>query len=263
MPALGIGVFESAWEPACGEGHIAEVLREYFDDVEITDIHDYGYRPEHFTQADFAEFEDAGDGIDWIVTNPPFGAKGEEFARHAIGLATVGVAMFFRLQFLETVGRYDDLFKPHPPALIAQFVERCPLHKGRWEPEGDTATSYVWIVWLRNRTLASADRTRFFWIPPGCRESLTKDDDVERFTQHPVRALPDAKIKRRVAAEPGTLDPAVVLADAQVVAPTQPPAVSSPEPRFPAAESAELAAAQDDLEIPDFLRRNEKNEVPA
>jgi hypothetical protein len=30
-------------EPACGEGHMAEVLREYFPTVAATDIHDYGY----------------------------------------------------------------------------------------------------------------------------------------------------------------------------------------------------------------------------
>jgi hypothetical protein len=42
MPRLGVGRFASACEPACGEGHIAEPLREYFEDVFASDIHDYG-----------------------------------------------------------------------------------------------------------------------------------------------------------------------------------------------------------------------------
>src|SRR5258706_8252353 len=33
----------SVWEPACGEGHMSEVLKEYFSKVSHTDIHDYGY----------------------------------------------------------------------------------------------------------------------------------------------------------------------------------------------------------------------------
>jgi ParB-like chromosome segregation protein Spo0J len=33
----------SVHEPACGEGHMAEVLREFFPVVIATDIHDYGY----------------------------------------------------------------------------------------------------------------------------------------------------------------------------------------------------------------------------
>jgi hypothetical protein len=90
--------------------------------------------------------------------------------------------MFFRLQWLETVGRYERVFSKYPPRVIAQFAERVPLHKGRWEPEGDTATAYLWIVWLRNLT----GPTEFMWIPPGQREALTHDDDVERFTAHPV-----------------------------------------------------------------------------
>jgi len=43
MPALGVRDFHSAWEPACGEGHMAEPLREYFTEVMATDVMDYGY----------------------------------------------------------------------------------------------------------------------------------------------------------------------------------------------------------------------------
>lgn len=64
-----------AWEPACGEGHIAEVLKEYFGDVVESDIHDYGRADAH--QVDFlaADHVNRQEDADWIITNPPFGDK--------------------------------------------------------------------------------------------------------------------------------------------------------------------------------------------
>jgi hypothetical protein len=47
MPALGVRDFHSAWESACGKGHMAEPLREYFGDVIATDIFDHGYGSVH------------------------------------------------------------------------------------------------------------------------------------------------------------------------------------------------------------------------
>ena len=33
----------NCWEPACGRGYMAEPLKEYFQSVHASDIHDYGY----------------------------------------------------------------------------------------------------------------------------------------------------------------------------------------------------------------------------
>jgi hypothetical protein len=33
----------SVWEPACGEGHMAKVLKEYFGRLDASDIYPYGY----------------------------------------------------------------------------------------------------------------------------------------------------------------------------------------------------------------------------
>jgi hypothetical protein len=179
FPALGVAGSrrQSAWEPACGEGHIAEVLREHFRLVRATDIHDYGY-------GDIADFlgMSAGDA-DWIITNPPFGEKTEAFVLRALDLARVGVAMFVRMQWLETIGRYERLFRDRPPTLISFFCERVNLCKGRWDPDGSTATAYIWLVWMRDTPPRAP-----FWIPPGRREALSHDDDVARFTAQPVIA---------------------------------------------------------------------------
>lgn len=189
LPAIGAEPerFNAAWEPACGEGHIAEVLEEYFETVAVSDVFAYGYHQAKVL--DFLKSEERpGVGCDWIITNPPFGDDAEAFVLRALELADVGVAMFFRLQWLETVGRFERIFRPYPPAIIAQFAERVPLHKGRWEPDGATATAYLWIVWHKHEMPLSV-QTRFFWIPPGCKDQLTKPDDRERFTVHPVLHL--------------------------------------------------------------------------
>ena len=105
----------------------------------------------------------------------------------ALKLARVGVAVFQRLQWVETIERYESIFRDCPPTLVAFFVERVCLCKGRWDPDGSTATAYAWFTWIHGE----APRPPF-WIPPGCRERLTLPDDVIRFTTHPVtrKAVP-------------------------------------------------------------------------
>lgn len=187
LPQLGVKAIGRTWEPACGEGHISGVLEEYTDTLIASDVHDYSADgrspPAWWRRQDFL-----GEGdhpvIDWIVTNPPFDDKALAFALKALDIAFGGVALFVRWQWIEGVGRYEKLFQPHPPALVCPFVERVPLCKGRWDPDGSTATAYCWVVWVNSG--ATTTSTRLFWIPPGCREALTRPDDRERFTATPV-----------------------------------------------------------------------------
>ena len=170
---------------------MAEPLKEYFRRVIASDKFKYGYGVQHDFSAEYWDLACSKSGLwikpDWIITNPPFREQGEKFVLRALEMATTGVAMFFRSQWLESCGRYERIFEPHPPAVIAQFAERVPLHKGRWKPDGATATGYCWIVWLKNHS----GPTEFFWIPPGCRVNLTHVDDIERFAKRPIvrRAL--------------------------------------------------------------------------
>lgn len=166
------------WEPACGEGHMAEVLREYFRDVYASDIHDWGYGstiPRDFLDA--SQEREA----DWIITNPPFGKKTLPFVLRALDVAREGVAMFLPLRWIEGVERYEKLFRDQPPTLFAPFVERVPLCRGRWNPEGGTATAYCWLVWLKDAQGRIEPPRPTFWIPPGQRRLLTRPDDRARF----------------------------------------------------------------------------------
>ncbi len=170
--------FSSAWEPAAGEGHMAEVLRESFRVVHASDIFDYGrgYALGDFTDPGLLRVQ-CPFAPDWIITNPPYN-DALAFALRALAEATDGVALLTRLAWLETETRWRDLFAPQPPTLVALFAERVPMHRGRWDPNGSTATAYTWVIWRKRYPRAA---TELMWIPYGCRETLTLPGDAERF----------------------------------------------------------------------------------
>ncbi len=177
--ARAAGFFRPAasvvWEPAAGEGHMAEVLREFFPTVRAGDIFDYG---RGYEVADFLG-PDAGLGWgrpDWIITNPPFSAA-LAFAERGLELARSGVALLVRLQWLEGAERYR-LFERHQPTAVVLYSERVPMTRGRWDPKAKTATAYAWVVW---DLAAPAGQTTFHLIPPGSRARFTKADDARRF----------------------------------------------------------------------------------
>src|SRR4051812_39001125 len=88
-------------EPACGAGHMAKVLKEYFGEVHASDALDYEYG---FTR-DFLAEPYGSETFDWVITNPPF-RLGEEFVLGALDVARRGVAILARTVFIESVGRY-------------------------------------------------------------------------------------------------------------------------------------------------------------
>ena len=61
------------WEPACGEGHMVEVMERNGLEVIGTDIQ---------LGTDFLTAE-LPEGIDWIITNPPF-SLAEDFIKNAV-----------------------------------------------------------------------------------------------------------------------------------------------------------------------------------
>ncbi len=166
----------SAWDPCCGEGHMVGPLSEYFFEAQGSDVFDYG---KGFAVSDF--LADDARLADWIITNPPFKIA-EAVVLRALDRAKVGVAMLVRSVWLEGMGRYERLFGKRPPSVIAQFCERVPMTKGRWDPDASTATSYAWIVW---RVAAPTAVPAFVWIPPGCRKALTMPTDRARFAIAP------------------------------------------------------------------------------
>lgn len=169
------------WDPACGDGAMVKVMHEYMLACAASDVHDYGLesaRIHDFLQPFLPD--DIGMS-EWIITNPPF-RLGEQFITRALQIATHGVAMLVRTSFVESIGRYEGLFRDRPPALVAQYVERVPMVKGRLDRKASTATSYCWLVWSNRAhdweqpNWKPDGGTRFVWIPP-CRAQLERDSD--------------------------------------------------------------------------------------
>jgi hypothetical protein len=165
----------TCWEPACNRGYMARPLREYFHEVLATDIHNYGWDGQERV-ADFLFERPQADShdVNAIITNPPF-RLAAQFAFHALTVWKPDIsALLVRTNFLEGKERFETLFTPHPPATVAQFVERVPMVKGRYDQDASTATSYAWIVWKRGWSSG----TKFQWIPP-CRRQLQKASDSQ------------------------------------------------------------------------------------
>lgn len=179
-PGLDVRPDKRCWDPCAGQGHMAEVLREYFADVFASDV--FPYRPDYVQGAFVAERLGLVDDLarapwrpDWIIFNPPFNLAAL-FVLRALSEAKRGVAALVRAQWLEGIERYETIFSKSPPTTVAYFVERVPMTRGVWDPDADTATAYVWLVWDKK-----GDTTGPIWIPPGQRERLTKLDDARRF----------------------------------------------------------------------------------
>ena len=130
------------WECACGDGRLSERLKEYGYDVISSDLFDRGYG---VTGVDFLIQEN---GYDNIITNPPytfindFLVKGIELAEHRLYI-------FARLQTLETIGRYNKVFKDNPPRYVCPFVKRIPCYRGGENDKRfkQSAVAYAWFIW--------------------------------------------------------------------------------------------------------------------
>ncbi len=170
----------SCWEPAANRGFLVKALEESFSSVLASDIHDYGagYPTHDFLKGATWGLSDHC----WIITNPPF-RLAEDFTYAGLEIATKGVAMLARTSFLEGKSRYKNLFAVNPPTVVATFVERLSLYKGRVADGGNSATSYSWFVWDSKDTEPGYKGR---WIPP-CRKELEREGDYDQTCQILIR----------------------------------------------------------------------------
>lgn len=168
------------FEPACGMGDMSKVLAEFAPTIS-SDIADYGFGSvQDFLSDDFKGSHNPSQ--DWIITNPPF-KQALDFALKAIGSLGKpipgkrlgGVALFERIQWVESVGRYDALFSKYPPTTIGIFPERVPVVAGKLDASANSAVCYAWFIWEVRSVYKS---TKTIWMPK-CRELLTKSGDYD------------------------------------------------------------------------------------
>ena len=138
------------YEPCVGQGHIADVIKEYNPDSKVfcSDLVDRGY--DGTLIRDFIN-DDFDMGTDWVITNPPY-KFAKEFIDRSLKIANIGVAMFLKIQFLEGQAR-KQWFKDNPPKYVYVFSKRQdPLRDGmELNPEtgkkwGSTMC-FAWFIW--------------------------------------------------------------------------------------------------------------------
>jgi len=178
----------TAYDPCCGQGHMAATLAERFRLVQASDIHAHGYPGASVQDFLAPPVGDHGTLCDWCVFNPPFN-RAAEFLAQAFKVARRGVAMLGRVQLLETPGRYQIMTEGDGEhfdglTLYAPFCERVSMHLGVWAPSASAMpTAYAWFLFrARPSTLqAFADKLPPYIIPPGTKLRLTKPDDARRW----------------------------------------------------------------------------------
>ena len=140
------------WEPAAGEGHLAERLREHGFYVIASDIVERNCKLDFIR--DFLQIEAIDTANHDILTNPPY-KYAKEFVLKALDLVDEGhkVYMFLKLTFLEGKARYTELFSKNPPKVIYVFSERVMCAKNgdfeKMKAGGGSAVAYSWFVWQK------------------------------------------------------------------------------------------------------------------
>jgi hypothetical protein len=141
------------WEPAAGRGAIVNVLRAAGHEVFASDVADYG-QPTHFAGRDFLAQSKLPDGVEAIVTNPPFKLI-EPFVAHALSLSP-RVIFLARLAFYESERR-TPILENCGLARIYCFRRRLPMmHRAGWieagRPTANSGISFAWFIWDRAHT---------------------------------------------------------------------------------------------------------------
>ena len=149
-------------EPACGKGHLSELLKKRYENVVSTDLIDRGYGVGGVDFLKSTSFTENGitltvsNDFD-IISNPPFKCS-TDFINHALDIMQPGriCAMFMKLAFLEGINRYNDLFKRRPPKCFLVLPSRIGCCKdGEFrnvdkygDPIAGSAIAFAWYIWI-------------------------------------------------------------------------------------------------------------------
>lgn len=136
---LQIPKYSVIWEPACGEGHMAETFISNGYNVIATDLHDRGYG---IGGIDFLSIP-IQQKYDWIITNPPFSLSAN-FIEQCINIG-VPFALLLKTQYWNAKKRYN-LFMEHKPSYILPLTWR-PDFLFKKRGKGSPLMDCMWCVW--------------------------------------------------------------------------------------------------------------------
>lgn len=124
------------WEPACGNGAIAN----FFPNMITSDIR----KDEDVYGEKGVDFLKTYRKVDYIITNPPFKLL-LPFMKHSLE-CTNKVAIFCRLQALESKSRYS-FYKINPPIRIYVFVDRVSCVQTHYNKNAHAIMCFCWLIW--------------------------------------------------------------------------------------------------------------------
>lgn len=159
-------------EPACGGGHMARGIYQYLIDTKseakviATDIHEHPqvFMYDHLTGEEYdflGDDYDCGEEVDYIIMNPPYSTI-EPFTIRALEIAKKGIIMLGRLQFLEGIGRYENIFTKRPPSDVYIYVDRIQCWKSGIKSPGSGVQCYAWFYW--DLTESEGAPPKIHWI---------------------------------------------------------------------------------------------------
>lgn len=146
----GIKLHDDILEPACGMGHLSEVLKHRGYCVISHDLVDRGYG---ISGVDFLKSTTNGGSTLDILTNPPY-KYAQEFVEHAMDILKDGYycIMLLKIQFLEGKAR-RKLFEKYPPKYVYVNSSRQTCYiNGDMSKKMSSASCYCWFVWEKGFT---------------------------------------------------------------------------------------------------------------
>jgi hypothetical protein len=156
------------WEPAAGEGWIADVLEaEGFATFE-TDK--YRHPRKSGRPCERRDVYDCRARLaDVAVTNPPYsnGFSGDDFVRHVLSLKPKYAAFFLPITFFAGVSRRDILDRLFCGLRLARVlvpVWRLTLKPRLVKLKNSGVVTYGWFIWERARTWTAATWHRLYRV---------------------------------------------------------------------------------------------------
>jgi hypothetical protein len=151
------------WEPACGPGAIVRVLRGAGHSVLSSDLVDYASPFQDWVGWDFLLEQRLPDGVEAIVTNPPF-KNATAFVKQGLRLCPK-VCLLLRLLYIESEGR-SDILDSGQLARVHVFRNRLPgMHRNGYQGrQASTAMAFAWFVWDRDHQ-GPTELHRISWEP--------------------------------------------------------------------------------------------------
>ena len=143
------------YEVACGDGSLSKRLESYGYDVISSDLVDRGYGTPN---KDFLKDTEMKDGS--IITNSPYKYL-QDFILKGLELANNKLYIFAKIQSLEGIKRYKNIYSKRTPENVCVFVKRINCYQNGIQKDYSSVVCYCWLIFdNKNPT----DDTKLIWL---------------------------------------------------------------------------------------------------